>query len=224
MLVLDLLVRGPGGSEEAIQKLLSTAKAAQHAAPHLDGLEGMLGPAGRRVVLQAGNQVSRQEGRLSEVVPLLCDCSIPRYGPCCPRQGHCRHPIHPLLAQAMELTCERKAKMVDLAPVLSLAYPRCLLAGASSCPLTLSLSKLPPCPVVKVFARHQGRFLGSKQEEGFRTSLACSTLCVPGPFACSHGSETDLYITLDAPPIAGLISIECEGDLLSNWKPVRQLP
>ena len=163
MLVLDLLVRGPGGSEEAIQKLLSTAKAAQHAAPHLDGLEGMLGPAGRRVVLQAGNQVSRQEGRLSEVVPLLCDCSIPRYGPCCPRQGHCRHPIHPLLAQAMELTCERKAKMVDLAPVLSLAYPRCLLAGASSCPLTLSLSKLPPCPVVKVFPATRGGFSGANK-------------------------------------------------------------
>ena len=112
-----------------------------------------------------------------------------------------------------------------IAPALSLAYPRCLLAGTRGCSLTLSVGNLAPQPgqCIKVFARHQGCFLGSETEEGFRSTLACSELEVPGPGAFSDGgSETELYITLDAPVSAGLITIECEAsNLLSNWKPVR---
>lgn len=112
-------------------------------------------------------------------------------------------------------------------PVLTMAYPRCLLAGSKHCALTLTLDG--PAPgsqqsdsrLVRVFARHHGgAFLGRGLDEEYMATLACaSTYLDDGDDALA---EKEVFFSLDAPDQPGLIAFECEheGGLMSNWKPV----
>ena len=108
-------------------------------------------------------------------------------------------------------------------PVLTLAYPRCLLAGTKDCALTLTLDGSAHSDrLVRVFARHhRGAFLGQGLDEGYMASLACASTYLSGGDE-EASAEKEVFFSLDAPDQPGLIAFECEheGGLMSNWKPV----